>query len=102
MAMLRSTDRILVTHQGTLPRPDDLKAMMAARSQGDAVDAASLAGRVRESVDEAVRHQIEIGIDTVNDGELSKTSFSDYVSDRFGGIEPPHRPYVSPISGRDI
>ncbi len=100
--MLRSTDRILVTHQGTLPRPDDLKTMMAARSRGEAYDAPRHGERVRESVAEAVRRQVDIGIDTVNDGELSKTSFSDYVSDRFDGIEPTDKPYVSPISGRDI
>jgi len=99
--MQRSTDHILVTHQGTLPRPDDLKAMMGARSR-EPYDASVLAARIRESVADAVRHEIEIGIDTVNDGELSKTSFSDYVSDRFGGIEPTDHPYVSPISGRDI
>jgi len=100
--MQRSTDRILVTHQGTLPRPDDVRAMMAARSQGEQYDTQALGTLVRDSVIEAVRRQVEIGIDTVNDGELSKTSFSDYVSDRFGGIEPTPQPYVSPISGRDI
>jgi len=92
----------LVTHQGTLPRPDDLKSMMAARSGGEPYVAGRHGRRVRESVAEAVHRQVEIGIDTVNDGELSKTSFSDYVSDRFGGIEPTDKPYVSPISGRDI
>ena len=100
--MLRSTDRILVTHQGTLPRPDDLQQMIAARAAGQPFDAARLAARVRAAVAEGVQRQIACGIDCVNDGELSKTSFSDYVSDRFAGIEPTDRPYVSPISGRDL
>jgi 5-methyltetrahydropteroyltriglutamate--homocysteine methyltransferase len=42
-------------------------------------------------------------MDCINDGELSKTSFSDYVHDRFGGLDPhPTQPYVSAISGRDM
>jgi 5-methyltetrahydropteroyltriglutamate--homocysteine methyltransferase len=100
--MKRSTDRILVTHQGTLPKPEDLREMIAAKSHGQPYDRDALARRTREAVAEAVQHQIAIGIDCVNDGEMSKTSFSDYVSDRFGGIEPTPTPYVSPISGRDL
>jgi 5-methyltetrahydropteroyltriglutamate--homocysteine methyltransferase len=61
-----------------------------------------MAARIRSAVADAVRQQVASGIDCVNDGEMSKTSFSDYVSDRFGGIEPTPEPYVSPISGRDI
>src|ERR1041384_3638018 len=100
--MIRSAERTLVTHQGTLPRPDDLRQMIENKSQGKDYDPKALAERVRSAVAEGVRRQIEVGIDCVNDGELSKTSFSDYVSDRFSGIEPTDRPYVSPISGRDI
>ena len=100
--MQRSTDRIFITHQGTLPRPDDLREMMAARTRGEDYDADALAVRITRAVAEWVRRQVELGIDCVNDGELSKTSFSDYVCDRFSGIEPTDQPYVSPISGRDI
>jgi 5-methyltetrahydropteroyltriglutamate--homocysteine methyltransferase len=100
--MKRSTDRILVTHQGTLPRPDDLREMMRARSYGQPYDDQALAARTRSAVADGVRRQIEAGVDCINDGELSKTSFSDYVSDRFAGIESTPEPYVSPISGRDI
>lgn len=100
--MKRSTDRILVTHQGTLPRPDEIRALVSAKSQAQPYDPDALAQAVRAGVAEAVKRQAEIGIDIVNDGELSKTSFSDYVSDRLGGLEPTAEPYVSPISGRDL
>jgi len=100
--MKRSTDRLLVTHQGTLPRPDDLRGLLEAKSGGQRYDRQALNDRVRSAVAEGVRRQLDVGIDCVNDGELSKTSFSDYVSDRLGGIEPTEKPYVSPISGRDI
>ena len=100
--MKRSEHRILVTHQGTLPRPDEVRALVSAKSQGQPYDKEALASAVRTGVADAVKRQAEIGIDIVNDGELSKTSFSDYVSDRLGGLEPTSEPYVSPISGRDL
>ncbi len=100
--MKRSTDRILVTHQGTLPRPDDLRDMLSARSSGQPYDSTALAERIQRAVQEAVQKQVECGIDIVNDGEMSKTSLSDYVSARLGGLAPTAQPYVSPITSRDI
>jgi 5-methyltetrahydropteroyltriglutamate--homocysteine methyltransferase len=100
--MKRSTDRILVTHQGTLPRPDDLRDMLSARSSGQPCDRAALTERIQRAVREAVQQQVACGIDVVNDGEMSKTSFSDYVSGRLGGLAPSAEPYVSPINGRDL
>ena len=50
----------------------------------------TLTRRLKESVAETVRLQVESGIDVVNDGELSKTNFTNYVRERIGGIE--HRP----------
>jgi len=100
--MRRSTDRILVTHQGTLPQPDHICAMLGARRTGGDYRTAAFEAAVREEVAAGVRRQAGIGIDIVNDGEYSKTSFSDYVSDRLGGLQPTPTPYVSPISGRDI
>ena len=100
--MKRSTDRVLVTHQGTLPRPDDLRDMLSARSGGQPRDRGALDERIQRAVKDAVRQQVECGIDVVNDGEMSKTSFSDYVSDRLGGLAPTAEPYVSPINGRHL
>jgi len=100
--MKRSEDRILVTHQGTLPRPRDLQAMVMAKANGEAYDEAAMERRTKETVVEMVRRQAAIGIDIPNDGEMSKTTFSDYVSTRLGGLEPTDKPYISPISGRDM
>src|SRR4051812_4964825 len=85
--MIRSTDRILVTHAGALPRSDDLRDLVFARSAGREHDADLLSRRLRESVAEAVRLQVENGIDSVNDGELSKTNFTNYVRERLSGFE---------------
>ena len=82
-----STDRILVTHAGSLPRPADLRAMVVAKSAGEAYDAAALDRRLGEAVAETVRKQQACGIDVVNDGELSKYNFTDYVRLRIAGYE---------------
>ena len=71
--MIRSTDRIRVTHQGTLPAPTELRKMIATKREGQAVDEGAFEQLVSSSVKDAVRRQVEIGIDSVNDGEMSKS-----------------------------
>ena len=99
--MIRSDSRIRITHQGTLPRADDLRALVRARGSGEPYDADGLALRLSSAVAEVVRKQVEIGVDSINDGEQSKTTFSDYVTTRLGGLEPTPEIYYSPITGRD-
>ena len=82
-----STDRILVTHAGSLPRPSDVRDMVLAKSRGQPVDQAALAKRLDAAVAEVVRKQVQCGIDSVNDGELSKSNFTDYVRARISGYE---------------
>ena len=84
--MKRSTDRILTTHTGSLPRPPDLLEMIRAGEDGEAVDAPSFAARVRSAVAEVVRGQAAAGIDVVSDGELGKPSFATYVTHRVAGF----------------
>jgi 5-methyltetrahydropteroyltriglutamate--homocysteine methyltransferase len=85
--MIYSTDRILTTHAGALPRPDDLREMVVAKSRGQAVDQAALDRRLAGAVAEIVQRQVECGIDSVNDGELSKFNFTDYARNRLTGYE---------------
>jgi len=89
-----STERILVTHAGSLPRPPDLRAAVVAKTAGEPYDSAALDRRLADAVAEVVRQQIAAGIDIVNDGELSKFNFTDYVRGRIAGYEP------RPSSGR--
>src|SRR3974377_2368211 len=79
--MTRSIDRFLTTHTGSLPRPDDLVRIMYAKEEGKAVDGAELATHVRNAVAEVVARQKELGIDIINDGEMSKPSYATYVKD---------------------
>jgi 5-methyltetrahydropteroyltriglutamate--homocysteine methyltransferase len=86
--MVRNVDRFLTTHTGSLPRPDDLVRIMYAKEEGQAVDRAELAAKIRDAVARIVAKQKEAGIDIINDGEMSKPSYATYVKDRlsrFGG-----------------
>ena len=85
--MKRSTERILTTHTGSLPRPDDLADMLFARESGELADRAALKTRVRSAVAEVVRKQAEVGTDIVNDGEMGKIGYSTYVKDRLSGFD---------------
>lgn len=102
--MKRSTERILVTHVGSLARPKDLMDMLVARNEGKVYDSGVLARRTREAVAEVVQKQVDCGIDIVNDGELGKSNFSRYTKERLGGlVERPAGPDFKPTSifGRD-
>jgi 5-methyltetrahydropteroyltriglutamate--homocysteine methyltransferase len=82
--MQRSTERILTSHTGSLVRPPRLAELWDAKIAGKDVDDA-LAAAVREAVDDAVRLQVEAGIDLVSDGEMGKAGFTQYVADRMAG-----------------
>ena len=82
-----SADRILTTHAGSLPRPDDLVDMIWAQQEGRDVDQAELDARIDSAVAEVMAKQREAGIDLVSDGEMSKTGFSTYVNERFSGFD---------------
>ncbi len=84
--MKRSTERFLITHTGSLPRPPDLIRTMYAKEEGVPVDPDALAARVRAAVAEVVGKQIQAGIDFVNDGEMSKPSYATYIKDRLAGF----------------
>jgi 5-methyltetrahydropteroyltriglutamate--homocysteine methyltransferase len=102
----RSTERILTTHGGSLPRPDDLRAMLMAKASRRPYDTAAFAARVRSAVGEVVKKQVACGVDVVNDGELSKPNFTSYARERLSGFElrqyaPGEGPPPVSISARD-
>jgi 5-methyltetrahydropteroyltriglutamate--homocysteine methyltransferase len=85
--MAYSTERILTSHSGSLPRPAGLRELVMAQTRGEAVDEAALESSLKVAVKEVVRQQIEVGLDSINDGEVSKQSFTDYARTRIGGYE---------------
>src|SRR5260221_7137482 len=104
--MIRSSSRILTTHAGALPRAPELREMIFARAEGKPNDRNALSARLRSEVGEVVRRQAAWGIDRVNDGEVGKTNFTNYVRERLAGFEMrDYRPGVDPaplnITARD-
>src|SRR5688500_15385132 len=99
--MQRSTDRILTTHVGSLPRPADLREMWSKQS-GSAEDA--LQARLRSAVDEVVLAQMTAGIDIPNDGEFGKPmraasdrgAWGNYIFNRVSGFVPTPPEAVAP------
>jgi 5-methyltetrahydropteroyltriglutamate--homocysteine methyltransferase len=89
--MQRSVERILTTHTGSLPRPEDLTQALLARDRGETDDAA-LEARARAAVAEIVRRQVVAGVAVVNDGEQGKSSYATYVKDRLTGFAGPGEP----------
>jgi 5-methyltetrahydropteroyltriglutamate--homocysteine methyltransferase len=82
-----STDRILTTHVGSLPRPQDVVDLLFAQDRDEAVDEAQFDKAVRNAVEETVRLQLEAGIDIVDDGEMSKIGYATYIRHRLTGFE---------------
>src|SRR5512145_540138 len=101
--MKRSTDRVLTTHCGSLPRPADLVESLLQKDRGELKDEAAFESRVRAAVAECVRLQTERGLDVVNDGEWSKPDYSTYVKDRFTGFAGPETSQAAMVTtSRDI
>jgi 5-methyltetrahydropteroyltriglutamate--homocysteine methyltransferase len=90
--MKHSSERILTTHVGSLPRPPDLLEMIQAKEQSRPFDAQTLAARVKSAVAEVVRKQAEAGIDIMADGEMGRFGFIPYVNERLSGLEPRPNP----------
>jgi 5-methyltetrahydropteroyltriglutamate--homocysteine methyltransferase len=84
--MQRSTERILTTHAGSLPRPASLLPLVLAQEAGETVDTDRLEGEIRAAVKDTVKKQVDAGVDVLNDGEVSKPSYATYVKDRLTGF----------------
>jgi len=101
--MTRSTDRILTTHVGSLPRPAYLLPTLYAKTRGEAYDPAAHEKALQTSINDVVRRQVECGMDIVNDGEHDKSSFAAYTHLRLGGFEPvPAAARTAPEKTRDM
>src|SRR4051812_14207096 len=85
-AMKLSTNHILTTHTGSLPRPTDLIELIQKVETGGAVDPEAFQARIKTAVAETVQKQVEAGIDVINDGEAGKPGYSTYVKDRLTGF----------------
>ena len=85
--MKSSTDRILTSHVGSLPRPQNVVDFIFAQEKGEAVDMSAFNAAMAVAVDDIVKRQVDSGIDIVSDGEMSKISYATYIKDRFTGFD---------------
>jgi 5-methyltetrahydropteroyltriglutamate--homocysteine methyltransferase len=88
--------RILTTHVGSLPRPQDVVDVVFADDRGEHVDPDRFEQVVRDAVADRVRHQVEAGIDVVSDGEMSKIGYATYIRHRLSGFEVGDVPRATP------
>jgi 5-methyltetrahydropteroyltriglutamate--homocysteine methyltransferase len=81
-----SSERILVTHVGSLPRSQAVTDVLFARDRGEALDADAANSIIASAVREVVSRQVEAGVDVVSDGEMSKITYATYIKDRLTGF----------------
>lgn len=84
--MRTSTDRILTTHTGSLPRPADLVDALNAKELGQPYSPEALNQRVSRAINEIAQRQAQVGLDVINDGEHSKVSWMAYARARLSGL----------------
>jgi 5-methyltetrahydropteroyltriglutamate--homocysteine methyltransferase len=93
--MRTSTERILTTHVGSLPRGREVVELLYKKDGGEAYDRAALDAAVAAGVADAVGRQLAAGVDIVSDGETGKVGYATYIKDRLFGFaghhsRPPH------------
>jgi 5-methyltetrahydropteroyltriglutamate--homocysteine methyltransferase len=84
--MKTSVDRVLTTHVGSLPRGKEALAFLFAQDKGESYDEAQFEAAMRRGVADAVRNQVEAGLDILNDGETAKISYATYIKHRLNGF----------------
>src|SRR5688572_2499739 len=85
--MQKKKEPVKTTHVGSLPRPEEMIALLDSKDHGQPFDETALQSQVKKSVSDVVARQRKIGIDIVNDGEHGKSNFAAYARQRIGGLE---------------
>ena len=94
--MKTSTNRILTTHVGSMPRPQAVVDQLFAQDQGQAYDQTEFDQVMRQAVREVAAKQVAAGVDVISDGEMSKISYATYIRHRFTGFEIDEVPRATP------
>lgn len=85
--MKSSSDRILTTHVGSLPRPEDVTDFIFRIERGESVDEKSHEEVITRAVRDVVKRQVQSGVDIVSDGEMDKISYATYIKYRISGFD---------------
>lgn len=100
--MKLSTDRILTTHVGSLPRPQEVVDFLFTEDRGEPFEVAAYNAAMARGVDDIVSNQAKAGIDVIDDGEMSKISYGTYIRHRLAGFEPGNVPRATPADLDDF
>ena len=92
--MKKSTERILTTHTGSLPRPQGMLDLLLQQQRGQLADESELHRSVREAVAGSVARQVECGLDVINDGEMGRVDYTVFVKDLLTGFEGQSSPPI--------
>jgi len=85
--MKYSTQRILTTHVGSLPRPEKVTQLIFAKEREEEFDQSDFNETIADAVRNTVARQVDVGVDIVSDGEMSKISYATYIKERISGFE---------------
>ena len=88
--------RILTTHVGSLPRPQDVVDIVFAEDKGEEVDPQEYERVIGAAVKDRVQHQVDAGVDIVSDGEMSKIGYATFIRHRLSGFEVGDVPRATP------
>ena len=93
--MKRSTNCILTTHTGSLPRPQDVVGFLLAEESNPGAGGAEMNTAIARAVEEVVVKQVAAGLDIINDGEQGRADYTIHVKDRLTGYDGPNQPKPS-------
>ncbi len=85
--MKYSTQRILTTHVGSLPRPEKVTELIFAKEREENYEQSEFDETIADAVKNTVARQVDCGVDIVSDGEMSKISYATYIKERISGFE---------------
>ena len=94
--MKTSTERILTTHVGSMPRPQEVVDLLFAQDRGENYDPAEFDEVMRKNVASIADQQVKAGVDVISDGEMSKISYATYIRHRLTGFEIGEAPRATP------
>src|SRR4029079_11012167 len=97
VADMAENGRILTTHVGSLPRPQDVVDVVFAEDKGAEVSAAEYERVTLAAVKDRVQHQVDAGVDIVSDGEMSKIGYATFIRHRLSGFEVGDVPRATPV-----
>ena len=94
--MKTSTERILTTHVGSMPRPQEVVDLLFAQDRDEDYDPAEFDAVMRTAVANVANQQVKSGVDVISDGEMSKISYATYIRHRLTGFEIGEVPRATP------